>query len=131
MEATAPTEVVTDLVFIFLGGTKLVHVLREGDTYEDRGNEIYLRWADTGEDAILLKTNLLQLGRRVRAVQQVEQTAVQKVVAEIKKAEARAQGAQGLAAAPPAAVPAPAAIPLPGVGTAVLADLWDRSPIKR
>ena len=120
------TEVVTDLEFIFLGGTKLTHTLREQDTYEDKGDHLYLKWADTGEDALLYKTSLLQFGRRVRLVQQVDQTAVQKVVREIKAKEARAQGAVGTAAQG-----TPAAIPLPGVGTSVPADLWDRSPLRR
>ena len=121
-----PTEVVTDLEFIFLGGTKLTHTLREVDFVEDRGDHVYLKWADTGEDALLYKTNILQFGRRVRLVQQVDQTAVQKVVREIKAKEARAQGALGTAA-PESRV----AGSTPAAPAVVPEDLWTRSPLRR
>ena len=131
LDAPVPpaTEVVTDLEFIFLGGTKLTHTLREQDSFEDRGDHFYLAWTDTGEDALLYKTQLLQFGRRVRLVQKAAegQTAVQQVVASIKADEARKQGAIGKAAP----LQGPAAVPLPGVGTSVPSDLWDRSPLKR
>lgn len=125
LSAALQTEVITDLEFIFLGGTKLTHTLRECDSYEERADEYVLSWKDTGEEATLRKTNLLQFGRRVRLVQQVEQTAVAKVVADIKANEAKKQGAIGKAA------PQPGLVPLPGVGTSVPEDLWARSPIRR
>lgn len=120
-----PTEVVTDLEFIFLGGTKLVHTLREIDQFDEQGDHYYIRWADTGEDALIYKANLLQFGRRVRLVQKADQTAVQQVVNDIKRKEAAAQGAIGKAA------PLPGVIPLPGVGASVPEDLWARSPLTR
>jgi hypothetical protein len=120
------TEVATDLEFIFLGGTKLTHTLREQDSFEDRGDHYYLTWKDTGEDALLFKLQLLQFGRRVRLIQKVEQTAVQQVVQAIKQKEAKDQGAT-VKAAPQS----PATTPLPGVGASVPADLWDRSPLTR
>ena len=128
--APPPTEVVTDLVFDFLGMAKpLVHLIREGDTFEDRGDHYYIRWNDVGEDALVFKTQLLQFGRRVRLVQKVDpNNAVQKVVADIKKKEAAAQNAVGQTNQNPVSAPS---IPLPGLGTSVPSDLWDRSPLKR
>lgn len=121
-----PSEVVTDLEFIFLGGTKLVHTLREADTYEDRGHEIYLRWADTGEDATLPKASLLQLGRRVRLVSKVDQSAVAKIVQEIKQKEAQAQGATSRSPTAPAAAGS-----TPSTSAVSPEDLWSRSPLTR
>ena len=127
--APPPLEVVTDLVFDFLGMAKpLVHLIREHDTFEDRGDHYYIRWNDVGEDALVFKTQLLQFARRVRLTQKVDPSnAVQQVVADIKKKEAAAQGAAGRS---PASASAPS-VPLPGVGTSVPADLWDRSPLTR
>jgi hypothetical protein len=127
LPAPPAAEVVTDLEFIFLGGTKLVHTLRERDQFEDRGDHYYLTWNDTGEDALLYKTSLLQFGRRVRLVQAVDQTAVQKAIQDIKAKEAKAQGATGKAAL--ALVPAPGSPTEAGTGDPV--SLWDRSPLKR
>jgi hypothetical protein len=118
-------EVATDLEFIFLGGTKLVHTLREQDIFEDRGDHFYFAWTDTGEDALLYKTNLLQFGRRVRQVVAVDQTAVQKVVEDIKRREAASQGATGKAVQAPGVKLQPSAVSVDP------SSLWDRSPLKR
>jgi hypothetical protein len=122
-----PTEVVTDLEFIFLGGTKLVHTLRERDSFEDVGTYYLLQWADAGEQARIYKTSLLQEGRRVRLVQKVDpNNAVQQVVADIKKREAAAQGAVGRGQASTGAAPVP-----PSTTVSFPEDLWARSPLTR
>lgn len=125
---TPETLVITDLEFIFLGAAKaLVHTITETDFFEDRGDHYYIRWNDVGEDALLFKANLLQFGRRVRLVNKGSKNAVQQVLEEIKAQEAKAQGSTGKSAP----VQGVAAVPLPGVGASVPADLWDRSPLKR
>jgi hypothetical protein len=118
-------EVITDLEFIFLGGTKLIHTLRESDHFEDNDGHYYLLWNDTGEDALIFKANLLQFGRRLRVETPVEQTAVAKVVADIKKAEAAAQGATSRIG------PLAPAAPIQPTGSVVPADLRARSPLTR
>lgn len=130
--APPPSEVVTDLVFDFLGMAKpLVHLIREQDTFEDRGDHFYIAWAESGEDALVYKTQLLQFGRRVRLVQKVDpNNAVQKVVADIKKKEAAAQAAAGTVQGrnlPQAQAPAPQT----SGPTVSPEDLWARSPLRR
>lgn len=107
MEALTPPQTITltDYEFIFLGGTKLSHTLRPDDKFEDQGDHFRLTWVDVSEDALIYKGQLLQLGRRVRIVTTAEQTAVQKVVADIKAREAKAQGAQGRTQTPVANSP--------------------------
>ena len=122
-------EVVTDLEFIFLGGTKLIHTLREQDTFEDLGSYVILRWTDTGEEARIHRHNLLQEGRRVRQVAKQEGgygSAVAKVVADIKAREAKAQGAAPATAPSLGSAGAP-----PSTSTISPLDLWARSPLTR
>lgn len=92
---------VTDLEFIFLGGTKLSHTIRPEDRFIENEHTYQIYYPNENEAATVYKTSLLQLGRRERKVSKVEETAVQKVVREIKEQEARAQGATTKAAPAP------------------------------
>lgn len=90
--STPETVTVIDLEFIFLGGTKLSHTLRPEDLLHDRGDHYLLTWPDVNETAEIYKANLLQLGMRRRVVSAVEETAVDKIVRELKEKESKAQG---------------------------------------
>lgn len=84
---------VTDLEFIFLGGTKLSHTLGPDDKLVENESTYHLIWVSVNESATIFKTNILQLGRRERTVvMNGEETAVQKAVREIKAQEAARQG---------------------------------------
>jgi hypothetical protein len=131
------TEVVTYLEFTYLGQAKpLTYVLREEDTYEDRGDHYYMSWVDSTDEMRIFKGQLISFGSRIVAQAKVGQgqTAVEKVVEEIveeiRQKEARAQGAQGKAA-PPAGAPFQAAKPQPAAAAVDPADLRARSPIGR
>ncbi len=89
---TPETITVVDLEFIFLGGTKLSHTLRPDDKLTENDTTYHLYWPDVNESATIYKANLLQHGRRERQVSAVEETAVDKIVRELKEEEARKQG---------------------------------------
>jgi len=134
LEQPPLSEVVTYLEFTYLGQAKpLTYVLREEDTYEDRGDHYYMSWADSTDEMRIFKHQLISFGTRIvaQAKTQQGQTAVEKVVEEIRRKEARAQGAQGQAAAPAKAAPFQAATPQPASAPIDPADLRARSPIGR
>lgn len=99
--STPETITVTDYEFIFLGGTKLSHTIRPDDKFEDLGDRYLLVWVDVAETAEIFKASLLQKGTRVRVINKVEETAVEKIVREIKDKEAKAQGVTAKAAPSP------------------------------
>ncbi len=99
---SAPATItVTDYEFIFLGGTKLSHTISPEDSFNELEDRYILAWPGVSEVAEVFKANLLQKGTRVRQVSAAgEESAVDRVVREIKEKEARAQGATVKGAAP-------------------------------
>ena len=90
------TIVVTDYEFIFLGGTKLTHTVRPGDSFSELDDRYIIAFPDVSEVAEIFKSpSLLQKGTRVRVVEAVEETAVAKIVRELKAKEAKDQGVTG------------------------------------
>lgn len=98
---TPDTITVTDYEFIFLGGTKLSHTIGPEDTFVEVADRYLLSWKDVHETAEIFMTNILQKGTRVRKIILTTETAVQKVVREIKAKEAAGQMAVGTASTAP------------------------------
>lgn len=99
--STPETILVTDYEFIFLGGTKLSHTISPEDSFSELEDRYILAWPGVSEVAEVFKASLLQKGTRVRQVSAAgEESAVDRVVREIKEKEARAQGATVKGAAP-------------------------------
>lgn len=94
------TITVTDYEFIFLGGTKLAHTIGPKDTFRELPDRYILAWVEVSETAEIFKTNILQKGTRVRVVSVTDETAVERIVREIREKEAKAQGVTAKAAAP-------------------------------
>ncbi len=88
------TIVVTDYEFVFLGG-KLNHTIGPDDSYAELEDRYILAWPAASEVAEIFKVHVLQKGTRVRVITKTEESAVDKIVRELKAKEAKDQGVTG------------------------------------